>query len=53
MVAQSIQNQIPKLPLERVISLSAQEIEENKDEKDEEVLAMIKAQPQWLRSKPH
>lgn len=29
MIAQSIQNQIPDLPLERGLSLSAQEIEEN------------------------
>ncbi|XP_050877007.1 uncharacterized protein LOC127080748 [Lathyrus oleraceus] len=52
-VAQSIQNQIPKLPLERVLNLSAQEIEENEDEKEKEVLDMMEAKPQWPRSKPH
>lgn len=46
MVAQSFKSQIPKLPLERVLGLSAQEIEK-------EVLAMLEAQPQWARSKPH
>ena len=52
-VDQSIQNQITKWPLERVLSLSAQEIEENKDEKEKKVLAMMEAPPQWLILKPH
>lgn len=34
MIAQFIQMQISKLPLERFISLSAQEIEKNEDEKE-------------------
>ena len=52
-IAQSIQNQIPKLSLERVISLSSQKIEKNEDEKYKEVLDMMEEQPQWPRSKPH
>lgn len=39
--------------MERVLSFSSQEIEENEDEKEKEVLAMLEAQPQWVRSKPH
>lgn len=44
-VAQSIQNQIPKLPFERVHILLAQEIKENEDEIEKEVLSMMESQP--------
>lgn len=33
--------------------MSAQEIEENEDEKEKEVLAMFEAQTQWMRSEPY
>lgn len=43
----------PQLPSERVLSLSIFEIDEERDEKESEVLAMMEAQPQWIRFKPH
>ncbi|XP_050895334.1 uncharacterized protein LOC127101953 [Lathyrus oleraceus] len=40
----------PKLPLERVLSLSIVEGTEGIDEKESEVVAMLKEQPPWVRS---
>jgi hypothetical protein len=42
---------MPQSPLERVLSLSI--FESDEDERDLEVLAMMEKQPQWIRSKPH
>lgn len=53
MVVQAIQRQVPKLPLERVLSFSVQEIKNSKDDREKEVLAMLDAQPSRLRSKLH
>ena len=50
--AQSMQITTPKLPLERVLSLSIVEDTEGIDEKESEVVAMLKEQPPWVRSRP-
>lgn len=42
----------PQLPLERVLSLSIFENDEEKYETESEVLAMMVTQTQWIRSKP-
>ncbi|XP_050876213.1 uncharacterized protein LOC127079903 [Lathyrus oleraceus] len=52
MVVKVIPSQVPKLPLERVLSLSAQEIEDNEDAREKEMLALLDVQPPWLKSKP-
>ena len=50
---QSVNSQMPKLPLERVLSLSILEKNEEVSEEESQVLAMLEAQPQWNKSKPH
>ncbi|XP_050889339.1 uncharacterized protein LOC127094561 [Lathyrus oleraceus] len=50
--AQSMQITTPKLPLERVLSLSIIENTEGIDEKESEVVSMLKAQPPWIHSRP-
>lgn len=50
-IAQEIETKVPQLPLERVLSLSI--FESDEDERESEVLAMMEEQPQWIRSKPH
>ncbi|XP_050916140.1 uncharacterized protein LOC127131254 [Lathyrus oleraceus] len=52
-IAQSSPMKTPQLPLERVLSMSIFENDEEKDETESEVLAMMEAQPQWIRFKPH
>ncbi|XP_050900375.1 uncharacterized protein LOC127107138 [Lathyrus oleraceus] len=42
----------PRLPLERVLSLSIVEDTEGIDEEESEVVAMLKEQPPWVRSRP-
>jgi hypothetical protein len=50
--AQSMQITTPKLPLERVLSLSIIEDTDGIDEKESEVVSMLKAQPPWIHSRP-
>ncbi|XP_050914621.1 uncharacterized protein LOC127129492 [Lathyrus oleraceus] len=50
--AQSMQITTPRLPLERVLSLSIVEDTEGIDEEEFEVVAMLKEQPPWARSRP-
>ncbi|XP_058786629.1 uncharacterized protein LOC131661193 [Vicia villosa] len=52
-VADNIQSSFPESPLERVMCLSTGEIEDNGSEKEKEILALLDAQPPWLKSKPH
>jgi hypothetical protein len=50
--AQSMQITTPKLPLERVLSLSIIEDTDGIDEKESKVVSMLKAQPPWIHSRP-
>src|SRR3954468_12860242 len=52
-VADNIQSSFPESPLERVLCLSTEEMEESDNEKEKEILALLDAQPPWLKSKPH
>ncbi|XP_058747230.1 uncharacterized protein LOC131620247 [Vicia villosa] len=52
-VADNIQSSFPESPLERVLFLSTEEMEESDNEKEKEILALLDAQPPWLKSKPH
>lgn len=49
--AQSMQITTPKLPLERFLSLSTIEDTEGIDDKESEVVSMLKAQPPWIHSR--
>ncbi|XP_050897175.1 uncharacterized protein LOC127103992 [Lathyrus oleraceus] len=50
-IAQEIEKQMPQSSLERVLSLSI--FESDEDEGDSEVLAMMEKQTEWIISKPH
>ncbi|XP_058765799.1 uncharacterized protein LOC131639312 [Vicia villosa] len=52
MLAKSMQFTTPELPLERVLSLSISDTSEGIDEKESEVISMLKAQPPLTHSRP-
>ncbi|XP_058776375.1 uncharacterized protein LOC131650691 [Vicia villosa] len=53
MVVKAVQSPVPKSSLERVLSMSAQEIEDNEDETEREILAILDSHHPWLKSKRH
>ncbi|XP_050876034.1 uncharacterized protein LOC127079697 [Lathyrus oleraceus] len=50
-IAQEIEKKMPQSPLERVLSISI--FESDEDEGNSEVLDMMEKQPEWIISKPH
>jgi hypothetical protein len=50
-IAQENDQQRPRSPLNRVLSLSI--FYSNEDEEESEVLALMEKQPEWIRSRPH
>ncbi|XP_050908712.1 uncharacterized protein LOC127122415 [Lathyrus oleraceus] len=50
-IAQENDQHRPRSPLNRVLSLSI--FESNQDEEEYEVLALMEKQPEWIRSRPH
>ena len=50
-IAQENDQHRPRSPLNRVLSLSI--FESNEDEEESEVLALMEKQPEWIRTRPH